>query len=145
MVLEDLFLLLHFFTRPPIFVLVHVRFYPSKWRVDGSLHKAMHMPQIGHLQKQSHIVITSADTAKSIFRFVCDFNSKQKQDVWHWQTQVHEATHTTTVKCDRQHKVLIDGIRSLCWIKFVSVQNITVNVSVCLCTQSNLNRYSMNN
>ena len=30
-----------FFTRPPIFLPVHVRFYPSKWQVDGSLHKAM--------------------------------------------------------------------------------------------------------
>ena len=35
------FLLLHFFTRPPIFLPVHIRFYLSKWRVDGSLHKAM--------------------------------------------------------------------------------------------------------
>ena len=31
MTLEDLFLLLlHFFTRPPIFLPVHIRFYPSK-------------------------------------------------------------------------------------------------------------------
>ena len=30
-----------FFTRPPIFLPVHIRFYPSKWWVDGSLHKAM--------------------------------------------------------------------------------------------------------
>ena len=30
-----------FFTRPPIFLPVHIRFYLSKWRVDGSLHKAM--------------------------------------------------------------------------------------------------------
>ena len=30
-----------FFTHPPIFLPVHIRFYPSKWRVDGSVHKAM--------------------------------------------------------------------------------------------------------
>ena len=30
MVLEDLFLLLHFCTRPPIFLPIHIRFYPSK-------------------------------------------------------------------------------------------------------------------
>ena len=48
MVLEDLFLLLHFYTRPqPVhnpsstFLPVHIRFYPSKWQVDGSLDKAM--------------------------------------------------------------------------------------------------------
>ena len=41
MVLEHLFLLLHFFTRPSIFLPIHNCFYPSKWRVDGSLHKAM--------------------------------------------------------------------------------------------------------
>ena len=45
MVLEDPFLLFHFFypstTRPPIFLPVHIRFYPSLGRVDGSLHKAM--------------------------------------------------------------------------------------------------------
>ena len=42
MVLEDLFLLLlHFFTRSPIFLPANIRFYPFKWRVDGSLHKAM--------------------------------------------------------------------------------------------------------
>ena len=41
MVLEDLFLFLHFFTRPPIFLPVHIRFYPFKRWVDGSLHKAI--------------------------------------------------------------------------------------------------------
>ena len=35
------FLLLQFFTRPPIFLPIHSRFYPFKWRVDGSLHKAV--------------------------------------------------------------------------------------------------------
>ena len=40
MVLED-FLFLNFVTHPPIFLPIHIRFYPSKWRVDGSLHKAM--------------------------------------------------------------------------------------------------------
>ena len=35
------FFALSFFTRPPIFLPVHNGFYPSKWRVDGSLHKAM--------------------------------------------------------------------------------------------------------
>ena len=30
-----------FFTSPSIFLPVHNGFYPSKWRVDGSLHKAM--------------------------------------------------------------------------------------------------------
>ena len=40
MVLEDLFAP-SFFYRPPIFLPVRIRFYPSKWRVDGSLHKAM--------------------------------------------------------------------------------------------------------
>ena len=29
-------------TRPPTFLPVHNGFYPSKWRVDGFLHKAMH-------------------------------------------------------------------------------------------------------
>ena len=41
MVLEDLFLLLHFFTRPPIWLPIHNGFYPSKWWAVGSLHKAM--------------------------------------------------------------------------------------------------------
>ena len=40
MVFEDLFAP-SFFTRPPIFLPVHIRFYPSKWRVDESRHKAM--------------------------------------------------------------------------------------------------------
>ena len=41
MVLEDFFDL-SFFTRPPdIFLPVHNWFYPSKWTVNGSLHKAM--------------------------------------------------------------------------------------------------------
>ena len=36
------FLLLHlFFTHLPIFLPVHNGFYLSKWRVSGSLHKAM--------------------------------------------------------------------------------------------------------
>ena len=39
-VLEDPFLL-YFFTHPPIFLPVHIGFYPSKWRVDRSLHNAM--------------------------------------------------------------------------------------------------------
>ena len=30
---------------PPIFLPVHNRFYPSKWRVDGSLHKYVSQPQ----------------------------------------------------------------------------------------------------
>ena len=30
-------------THQPIFLPVHIRFYPSKWRVDGSLHKAMYI------------------------------------------------------------------------------------------------------
>ena len=30
-----------FYTRPPIFLHIHNGFYPSKWRVDRSLHKAM--------------------------------------------------------------------------------------------------------
>ena len=33
--------LVHFFTHPPIFLPVHKGFYPSKWQVDRSLHKAM--------------------------------------------------------------------------------------------------------
>ena len=41
MVLEDLFLLLHFLPRPPIFLPVHIHFYLSKWWEDGSLHIAM--------------------------------------------------------------------------------------------------------
>ena len=41
------FLFLHFFTRPPIFLPVHIRFYPSKWWVDGSLHKVM-FPLLAH-------------------------------------------------------------------------------------------------
>ena len=40
-----IFLLLHFFTRPPIFLPVHIRFYPSKWRMDGFLHKAMRLTE----------------------------------------------------------------------------------------------------
>ena len=28
-------------TRPPIFLPIRNGFYPSKWQVDGSLHKAM--------------------------------------------------------------------------------------------------------
>ena len=32
---------LFFFTHPLIFLPVHIRFYPSKLQVDGSLHKAM--------------------------------------------------------------------------------------------------------
>ena len=43
MVLEDP-LLLRFFTRSPIFLPVHIHFYPSKLLVDESLHKAM-VPQ----------------------------------------------------------------------------------------------------
>ena len=39
MVLEDLFY--PSTTCPPIFLPVHIRFYPSKWWVGGSLHKAM--------------------------------------------------------------------------------------------------------
>ena len=35
------FLLLNLCTRPPIFLPVHIRFYPSKCRMDGSQHKAM--------------------------------------------------------------------------------------------------------
>ena len=41
MVSEDLLLRLHFWTCPPIFLPVHNGVYPSKWRVDRSLHKAM--------------------------------------------------------------------------------------------------------
>ena len=50
MVLEDILFGRHFFapsffypstTCPPIFLPVHIRFYPYKWRVDGFLHKAM--------------------------------------------------------------------------------------------------------
>ena len=41
-----LFLLLHFFTRPPTFLPVHIRFYPSKWQVGGFLHKAMPLLEI---------------------------------------------------------------------------------------------------
>ena len=41
MVLEHLFDPLIFFTRPPTFLPVHKGFYPSKWRVDGSLHNAV--------------------------------------------------------------------------------------------------------
>ena len=37
------FFLLHLFTRPPIFQPVHNGFYPSKWWVDGSLLRAMHL------------------------------------------------------------------------------------------------------
>ena len=37
----DLFLLLHVSARPVVFLPVHNRFYPSRWWVDGSLHKAM--------------------------------------------------------------------------------------------------------
>ena len=45
MVFEDLFCSF-IFTRPPcIFIPIHICFYPSKWRVDGSRHKAMlHSP-----------------------------------------------------------------------------------------------------
>ena len=35
------FLLLQFFTHPQPVHHISTRFYPSKWRVDGSLHKAM--------------------------------------------------------------------------------------------------------
>ena len=45
MVLEAFFWLLHFFypvhNPSSIFLPVHIRFYPSKWQVDGSLDKAM--------------------------------------------------------------------------------------------------------
>jgi len=43
------FLLLQFFTRPPIFLPVHFRFYPSKWRVAWSLYKAMPVSHMSHM------------------------------------------------------------------------------------------------
>ena len=46
MVLEDLF----FTTHPPIFLPVHTRFYPPKWQVDGSFHKAMTTCQLSFTQ-----------------------------------------------------------------------------------------------
>ena len=33
---------------PPIFLPVHIGFYPSKWRVDGSLHEAMLVAALGN-------------------------------------------------------------------------------------------------
>ena len=56
------------FTRPPIFLPVHNGVYPSKWQVDGSLHKAMPVPytsctphvtyltrHVPHTSRTSHI------------------------------------------------------------------------------------------
>ena len=64
------FLLFHFFIHPPTFLLVHIRLYPSKWRVDGSLHKAMILTLAGVHdtilnwqlnQKQGEIYMTILD------------------------------------------------------------------------------------
>ena len=47
-----------FFTRPPIFLPVHIRFYPSKWQVDRSLHKAMVLSEMCKYSKM-YILLTT--------------------------------------------------------------------------------------
>ena len=46
------------FYHPPIFLPVHIRFYPSKWWVDRSLHKAMLSPLLLRTLKYIFLPVT---------------------------------------------------------------------------------------
>ena len=46
-------------TRPPIFLPIHIHFYPSKWWVDGSLHKPNVACMCVTVREHSHCVLDS--------------------------------------------------------------------------------------